>query len=78
MAIPRSEIHETKVHLDFHIYTILEFDNLIGYPIENLSLGAVMKNWEKLLPPFISLVPKIQRRSSNPTITRSKISVRFT
>jgi hypothetical protein len=34
MAIPRSEIHETKVHLNFHIYTILEFDNLIGYPIE--------------------------------------------
>ena len=29
-------IDETEVHLDFHIYAILEFDILIGYPLENL------------------------------------------
>jgi hypothetical protein len=29
-------IDKTKVHLDFHIYAILEFDILIGYPLENL------------------------------------------
>jgi hypothetical protein len=30
------KIDKTKVHLDFHIYAILEFDILIGYPVENL------------------------------------------
>jgi len=30
------EINETKVHLDFHIFAILEFDLLIGYPLEKL------------------------------------------
>jgi hypothetical protein len=29
-------INETKVYLDFHIYAILEFDLLIGYPVEKL------------------------------------------
>jgi hypothetical protein len=40
-------INEIEVHLDFHIYAILEFNILIGYPLEkkfnkNLSLGAMM------------------------------------
>jgi hypothetical protein len=30
------KIDKTEVHLDFHIYAILDFDILIGYPIENL------------------------------------------
>jgi hypothetical protein len=30
------KINETKVHLDFHIYAILDFDLLIGYPSEKL------------------------------------------
>ena len=30
------KIEENEVHLDFHIYAILEFDILIGYPLENL------------------------------------------
>jgi hypothetical protein len=30
------KINETKVCLDFHIYDILEFDVLIGHPLENL------------------------------------------
>jgi hypothetical protein len=34
-AVP-IEIHETVVHLDFHIFAILEFDLLIGYPFEKL------------------------------------------
>jgi hypothetical protein len=29
-------IDKIKVFIDFHIYTILEFDILIGYPLENL------------------------------------------
>jgi hypothetical protein len=34
-AVP-IEINETKVHLDFHIYAILEFDILISHPLLNL------------------------------------------
>jgi hypothetical protein len=30
------EINETKVHLDFHIFAILDFELLIGYPFEKL------------------------------------------
>jgi hypothetical protein len=29
-------INETVVHLDFHIYAILDFDLLIGYPFETI------------------------------------------
>jgi hypothetical protein len=30
------KINETDVHLDFHIYTILDFDLIMGYPSEKL------------------------------------------
>ena len=29
-------INKIEVSIDFHIYAILEFDILIGYPLENL------------------------------------------
>ena len=29
-------IDETEVHLDFHIYAILEFELIIGHPLDNL------------------------------------------
>ena len=65
-------IDEIKVHLDFHIFAILEFDLLIGYPLENffkknLLMGALMKSWEQLLPPLLS-----RWRSNFPIITRSR------
>jgi hypothetical protein len=37
-AVPM-KINETEVCLDFHIYDILEFDILIGHPLENLVEG---------------------------------------
>jgi len=42
------EINETKVRLEFHIYAILDFDLLIGYPSEvlfqvKLSHGSLNK-----------------------------------
>jgi hypothetical protein len=51
------EINETKVHLDFHIFAILNFELLTGYPFEklvqeNLPMGALVKNLGKLLPPL--------------------------
>jgi hypothetical protein len=30
------KIDKTEVHLDFHIFAILKFDLLIGYPLEKL------------------------------------------
>jgi hypothetical protein len=30
------EINETEVHLDFHIFAVLDFELLIGYPFEKL------------------------------------------
>jgi hypothetical protein len=56
------EIDKIEVHLDFHVFAILDFDLLIGYSFENLfqeknlPLGALMKSYEKLLSPLISLV----------------------
>jgi hypothetical protein len=42
-------LNDTEVYLDFHIYAILEFDLLIGHPIEKLfkekpSHGGVNEN----------------------------------
>ena len=34
-AVP-IKIDKTEVHLDFYIFSILEFDLLIGYPLEKL------------------------------------------
>jgi hypothetical protein len=50
-------INETKVHLDFHIYAILDFDLLIGCPFEMLfhekpTMGALMKSLGRLLLPL--------------------------
>jgi hypothetical protein len=36
-AVP-IKINIVEVHLDFHIYPILDFDHLIGYPLERLHL----------------------------------------
>ena len=53
-------IDKIEVLLDFHIYAILEFDILIGYPLENLiqekpSHGSLDENVGKLLLPLIPL-----------------------
>jgi hypothetical protein len=52
-------INKTKVHLDFDIFAILEFDLLIDYPLDKLfkeilPMGALMISLGKLLLPFIS------------------------
>jgi hypothetical protein len=50
-------IDKIKVFIDFHIYAILEFDILIGYPLENLIQEKPF-HWGlddklgKLLPPL--------------------------
>jgi len=46
------EINETEVHLDFHIFAILDFELLIGYPFEKLfqekpTHGSLGEEFEK-------------------------------
>ena len=67
-------INETEVHLDFHIYAILDFDLLIGYPSgilfkKNLPMGALTKSWGKLLLPLTQIS---QSQSIIPTMTHSR------
>ena len=49
------EINETEVQLDFHIFAILDFELLIGYPFEKLfqknSQGSLNEKMGKLLSP---------------------------
>jgi len=70
-------LNETEVCLDFHIYVILEFDILIGHPLENLiqkniPMGVVMRSLGRLLLPFLSFTQKSQWQSIIPTIIRSR------
>jgi hypothetical protein len=58
-------IDKIKVFIDFHIFAILEFNLLIGYPIENLFKeipfhGSHDEKFGKLLLPFLFLAPQIQ------------------
>jgi hypothetical protein len=71
------KINETKVCLDFHIFAILEFDLLVGHPIEKLfkeksSYGSLDEKLGTTASTTPIPCPKSQRRSSNPTITRSR------
>ena len=66
-------IDKIEVLIDFHIYAILEFDILIGYPLENLIQekpfhGGFMRSLGKLLWPFLSYTQKSQWQSIIPTI----------
>jgi hypothetical protein len=58
-AVP-VKIDKIEVFIDFHIFAILEFDLLIGYPLDKLfhekpSYGSIDKNVGKLLLPLIPL-----------------------
>jgi len=75
-AVP-VKIDKIEVKLDFHIYPILDFEILIGNPLEILlheksSQGASNINPGKLLLPLLSLARKIQRWSTISTTTHSK------
>ena len=72
-----AKIEKIEVKLYFHIYPILDFVILIGYPLEMLlheksSQGASNINPGKLLLPLLSLARKIQRWSTISTTTHSK------
>jgi hypothetical protein len=64
-------INDTEVHLDFHIYVILEFDILIGYPLEKLFqekpfLGSHDEKLGKTASAIPILCPKSPMAKHNP------------
>jgi hypothetical protein len=67
--------------LDFHIYAILDFDLLIGYPFEKklskniLPMGTLAKkSWEQLLLPLLSMAlnPKAKQQPNHNTFEEVK------
>ena len=72
-----TKIEKIEVKLYFHIYPILDFELLIGYPLKcfflkNHRKGALNINAGKLLLPLLTLARKIQRWSTISTTTHSK------
>ena len=64
------KINETEVHLDFHIYAILEFNLLIGYPLENLfqekpSHEILNKEFGKIASTTYLEIPMVEHHTSH-------------
>ena len=64
-------IDKIKVFIDFHIYAILEFDILIGYPLENLiqekpSYGSLDEKFGKTTSAIPIFHPEIPMAKHNP------------
>ena len=68
-------LDKIEVHLDFHIFDVLDFDLLIGYPLE-ISLtshqGSLARLLGKLLLPLPLLIQKIFWQSLFPSKTHSR------
>jgi hypothetical protein len=59
-----------KVFIDFHIYAILEFDILIGYPLENLikekpSYRSLSKEFRKTASATHLEIPMVEHHPNN-------------
>jgi len=53
-------IDVTEVHLDFHVFTILEVDLLVGYPFEKIlqkELGSLNEEFGKTASATHSDIP---------------------
>ena len=65
------EIDKTEVVLDFHIFTILEFDLLIGYPLDKLfqekpSHGSLDEKFGKTTSAIRIFYPEIPMAKHHP------------
>ena len=63
-AVP-IKIDKTEVHLDFYIFAILEFDLLIGYPLEklfqeNFSHGSLNEDFGRTASTTHVDIPKVE------------------
>ena len=71
------KIDKIKVSIDFHIFAILEFDLLLGHPIENIfqkksSHGSLNEEFVKTTPATHSDIPMAERHSDNDPIEEGK------
>ena len=76
------EINETEVRLDFHIYAILNFDLLIGYPSENLfqekfSHGSLSEEFGKTASATHLDIPMAEHHPSNDPFEEVKFVTPF-
>ena len=63
------KIDKTEVHLDFYIFAILEFDLLIGYPLEklfqeNFSHGNLNEEFGRTASTTHVDIPKVEHHPS--------------
>ena len=75
-------INETEVHLDFHIYAILEFELLIGHPLDNLfqeksSHGSLNEEFGKIASATHSDIPKAEHHPNNDPFEEVKFVIPF-
>jgi hypothetical protein len=75
-------IIETEVHLDFHIYAILDFDLLIGYPSEMLfqeksSHASLKEEFGKIASATHSDIPKVEHHPNNDPLKEVKFVTPF-
>jgi hypothetical protein len=76
-------INETKVHLDFHIYAILDFDLLIGCPSEMLfhekpTHGSLNEEFGKTAFVAHLDIPKAEHHPNNDPFEEVKFVTPFT
>ena len=75
-------INETEVHLDFHIYAILDFDLLIGYPSkilfqEESSHGSLNEEFGKIASTTHLDIPKVEHHPNNDLFEEVKFRTPF-
>jgi hypothetical protein len=76
------EIDETEVHLDFHIYAILDFDLLIGCPFEKLfqeksSYGSLSEEFGKTASATHLDIPMAEHHPNNDPFEEVKFVTLF-
>ena len=76
-------INETEVHLDFHVYAVLSFNLLIGYPSEILfqeksSQGSLNKELGKIASATHSDIPKAEHHPNYDPFEVVKLVTPFT
>jgi hypothetical protein len=75
-------INETKVHLDFHIHAILDFDLLIGCPFEMLfhekpTHGSLNEEFGKTASATHLDIPKVEHHPNNDLFEEVKFVTPF-
>ena len=76
------KIEKTKIHLDFHILAILDFELLIGYPSEILfqeksPYGSLNEEFGKIASTTHLDIPKVEHHPNNDLFEEVKFRTPF-